>query len=34
MPFVAKRHKPWAEKLPAGKQFPIDEALKLVKEFA
>ena len=34
MPFVAKRHKPWADKLPAGKQFPIDEALKLVKEFA
>jgi large subunit ribosomal protein L1 len=34
MPFVAKRHKTWAEKLPPGKQFPIDEALKLVKEFA
>jgi len=34
MPFVAKRQKPWADKLPAGKQFPIDEALKLVKEFA
>jgi large subunit ribosomal protein L1 len=34
MPFVAKRHKPWAEKLPPGKQYPIDEALKLVKEFA
>ena len=33
MPFVAKRQKPWADKLPAGKQFPIDEALKLVKEF-
>ena len=34
MPFVAKRHKPWAEQLPPGKQYPIDEALKLVKEFA
>jgi large subunit ribosomal protein L1 len=34
MPFVAKRMKPWAEKLPPGKQFPIDDALKLVKEFA
>ncbi len=34
MSFVAKRHKPWAEKLPPGKQYPIDEALKLVKEFA
>jgi large subunit ribosomal protein L1 len=26
--------KPWAEKLPPGKQFPIDEALALVKQFA
>jgi large subunit ribosomal protein L1 len=34
MPFVAKRMKPWAEKLPPGKQFPVDDALKLVKEFA
>jgi large subunit ribosomal protein L1 len=34
MPFVAKKHKVWAEKLPHGKQYPIDEALKLVKEFA
>ncbi len=34
MPFVAKRHKPWASKLPPGKQFPVDEALQLVKEFA
>ena len=34
MPFVAKRQKPWADRLPPGKQFPIDEALKLVKEFA
>lgn len=34
MPFVAKKQKVWAEKLPPGKQYPIDEALKLVKEFA
>ena len=34
MPSVAKREKNWAEKLPPGKQFPIDEALKLVKELA
>ena len=34
MSFVAKRQKPWADRLPPGKQFPIDEALKLVKEFA
>jgi large subunit ribosomal protein L1 len=34
MPSVAKREKSWAEKVPAGKQFPIDEALKLVKELA
>ena len=31
---VAKRMKPWAEKIPAGKQFPIDDALGLVKQFA
>ena len=31
---VAKRMKPWAEKIPPGKQFPIDEALALVKQFA
>ena len=31
---VAKRMKPWAEKLPPGKQFPLDEALGLVKQFA
>jgi len=31
---VTKRAKPWAEKLPPGKQFPIDEALGLVKELA
>ncbi len=34
MPFVAKRVKTWADKLPPGKQFPIDDALKLVKELA
>jgi large subunit ribosomal protein L1 len=34
MPAVAKRIKAWKEKLPPGKQYPIDEALKLVKEFA
>jgi large subunit ribosomal protein L1 len=26
--------KPWAEKIPPGKQFPLDEALALVKQFA
>jgi large subunit ribosomal protein L1 len=31
---VAKRQKPWKEKLTPGKQYPVDEALKLVKEFA
>ena len=31
---VAKRMKPWAEKIPAGKQFAIDDALALVKQFA
>ena len=34
MPAVAKRVKAWASKIPPGKQFPVDEALKLVKEFA
>jgi len=34
MPSVAKRGKNWAEKVPPGKQFPLDEALKLVKELA
>jgi large subunit ribosomal protein L1 len=29
-----KRQKPWKEKLTPGKQYPVDEALKLVKEFA
>ncbi len=31
---VAKRMKPWAEKIVPGKQFPIDDALALVKQFA
>ena len=26
--------KAWKEKLPPGKQYPVDEALKLVKQFA
>jgi large subunit ribosomal protein L1 len=34
MPTVAKRTKTWKEKLPPGKSYAIDEALKLVKEFA
>jgi large subunit ribosomal protein L1 len=34
MPFVAKRVKAWKDKLQPGKQYPVDEALKLVKEFA
>ena len=29
-----KRQKPWAEKLPPGKQYPVDDAVKLVKQFA
>jgi len=34
MPFVAKRVKAWKGKIQPGKQYPIDDALKLVKEFA
>jgi large subunit ribosomal protein L1 len=34
MPAVAKRLQTWKSKLVPGKQYPIDEALKLVKEFA
>ena len=34
MAAVSKRMKPWADKLPPGKQYPVDDALKLVKEFA
>jgi large subunit ribosomal protein L1 len=31
---LPKRQKPWKEKLAPGKQYPVDEALKLIKEFA
>ena len=31
---LVKRQKPWKEKLTPGKQYAIDDALKLVKEFA
>jgi large subunit ribosomal protein L1 len=31
---VTKREKAWKSKLTPGKQYPVDEALKLVKEFA
>ena len=31
---MPKRMKPWAEKIVPGKQYPIDEALGLVKQFA
>ena len=31
---VAKRTKAWTSKLTPGKQYPVDEALKLIKEFA
>ena len=34
MTVVAKRIKAWKSKLAPGKQYPIDEALGLVKEFA
>lgn len=34
MPFVAKRMKAWSEKIQPGKQYPIDEAIGIVKEFA
>ena len=34
MPFVAKRVKAWSGKIQPGKQYPIDEAIALVKEFA
>jgi large subunit ribosomal protein L1 len=34
MPFVAKRLKAWVGKIQPGKQYPIDEALGLVQEFA
>ena len=31
---LVKRQKTWKEKIAPGKQYPIDDALKLVKEFA
>jgi len=31
---VAKRIKAWKDKIAPGKQYPVEEALKLVKEFA
>ena len=31
---VAKRMKPWSEKIDSAKAYPIDEALALVKQFA
>src|ERR1700693_1307754 len=34
MAAVAKRIKAWKSKLTPGRQYPVDEALKLVKEFA
>src|SRR5258706_5808133 len=34
MSAVAKRLQAWKTKLTPGKQYPIDDALKLVKEFA
>ncbi|MFZ9993955.1 MAG: 50S ribosomal protein L1 [Steroidobacteraceae bacterium] len=34
MSAVSKRMKPWKEALPPGQQYGIDEALKLIKEFA
>ena len=34
MPATVKRTKTWKEKLPPGKSYAIDDALKLVKEFA
>ena len=34
MPAVAKRIQAWKTRLTPGKQYPVDEALSLVKEFA
>ena len=31
---ITKREKTWKDKLPPGKQYSIDDALKLVKTFA
>jgi len=34
MPFVAKRMKAWRERIQPGKQYSIDEAIGIIKEFA
>jgi large subunit ribosomal protein L1 len=34
MPAVAKRLQAWKSRIVPGKQYPVDEAIKLVKEFA
>jgi large subunit ribosomal protein L1 len=34
MPAAAKRTKAWTARLTPGKQYPVDEALSMVKEFA
>ncbi|AMN46502.1 50S ribosomal protein L1 [Steroidobacter denitrificans] len=34
MAFTAKRMKAWSEKIQPGRQYPIDEAIGIVKEFA
>jgi large subunit ribosomal protein L1 len=34
MSALPKRMKPWADKIAPGKQYPIDEALALVRQFA
>jgi len=34
MPHVAKRVQAWKAKLQPGKQYPVEEALKMLKEFA
>ena len=31
---IAKRMKPWAEKIVPGKQYPIEDAIGIVKQFA
>ena len=31
---IAKREKAWKDKIAPGKQYSIDDALKMVKEFA
>ena len=34
MAAVIKRQQPWKDRIQPGHQYPIDEALGLVKEFA